>query len=183
MCLTEQKWCPEQGATPAACSEKGVGVSLGEQSWGKEGARVWRAYFAVNREEGRGKTGSGDCHNVAEYIKSGWSCRKEAPGGGDKNGRRDHPGAREVAHKAGFERKDLEVEEGPGTETSGEGPYQPRVQLGALPGAPSWKRSERESGRIPEGRARLRAPRSLCSRRRRSQSPAASCPPAGIRGP
>lgn len=70
---------------------------------------------------------------------------------------------------------------GPGEQRRpGSDPYQSRVRaLGALLVAPSRKTKKQEPGRIPEGRARARAPRSLRSRRRRSRSPAALCPPAG----
>lgn len=65
-------------------------------------------------------------------------------------------------------------------ETPGRCSYPPRVQaLGALLGARSRKRNEREPERILEGIVRPRALRLLRSTQRRSRSPAASCPPAG----
>lgn len=57
----------------------------------------------------------------------------------------------------------------------GRGPYQPRVRaLGALLRVPPSQRNEREPERIPEGRLRSLAPRSLRNRSRKSRSPAAS---------
>lgn len=133
----------------------------------------------MTREEELSRAGSGACHKLVGYIKGGWNGKKGTLGGGDQNGR-DHPGAagrcpRGEAHKEGPPGR-----VGPGEQRRpGSGPYQPRVRaLGTLFGAPSRKRNKREPGRILGGRARPRAPRSLRSRRRRSRSPAASCPPA-----
>lgn len=117
--------------------------------------------------------GSGGGHKAVRY-------RKRLPGCGDLKRRGEHSGSSRSPR--GEARKEGPLAKvGPGEQRRpGRGPYQPRVRaLGALLGAPSWKRNEPEPGRIPEGRARPRAPRSPRSRRQRSRSPVASCPPAG----
>lgn len=129
--------------------------------------------FLCRHEGGeRSVAGSGGCHKAVRY-------RKRLPGCGDLKRRGEHSGASRSPR--GEARKEGPLAKvGPGEQRRpGRGPYQPRVRaLGALLGAPSWKRNEPEPGRIPEGRARPRAPRPPRSRRQRSRSPVASCPPA-----
>lgn len=123
--------------------------------------------------------GSGGCHTLWR-TERGWGGRERTPGRGVLSSQRgEHSevprSARGDAHRRLLWRKGWG-----GAETAGRGPYQLRARaLEALLGAPSWRRNESEPGRIPEGKARPRAPGSPRSRRQRSRSLAASCLTAG----